>query len=273
MKTKDIQIFNNEEFGEVRVKGTPDNPWFCLADICRALGISNSRNVKSRLDEGDVRQMDTPTKNQYGAEVIQQLTYINESGLYEVIIRSDSEKAKPFRKWVTSEVLPSIRKHGVYTADPALQQTLDRLRTKEVAMEAMLEGVPLYTADELRMDVGLASGHEVLLLLKWFQVLEEEDYGWEVNEVYVPSKLITFKTSIQRRRGKDRLTRTPLFTDRGRLLVRYIAEQFLATLKGIVDITYDFKFGIFPTISTPLCQRAAHLAEKKAQNTVVVNNN
>ncbi len=267
MKTKDIQIFNSEEFGEIRTAGTPEEPLFCAVDVARALGYANP--AKAIIDHcKGVTVLETPTKGG-----IQQLKFIKEMEVYRLTLKSKAPRAEAFQDWVCGEVLPSIRKHGVYTADPALQQTLDRLRTKEVAMEAMLEGVPLYTADELRMDVGLASGHEVLLLLKWFQVLEEEDYGWEVNEVYVPSKLITFKTSIQRRRGKDRLTRTPLFTDRGRLLVRYIAEQFLATLKGIVDITYDFKFGIFPTISTPLCQRAAHLAEKKAQNTVVVNNN
>lgn len=106
-----IQIFENEQFGKVRIAMNESNePLFCLADVCSVIGIANARNVKSRLEEDDVHQMDTI--DSLGRN--QQVTFITESGLYDVIIRSDSEKAKPFRKWVTGEVLPSIRKHGAY---------------------------------------------------------------------------------------------------------------------------------------------------------------
>ena len=107
-----IHIFSNPQFGEIRTAGTADNPMFCLADVCSAIGIANARNVKTRLDEDDVRLVDT-TDNLGRA---QQVTFVTESGLYDVIIRSDSESAKPFRKWVTGEVLPSIRKTGGYIA-------------------------------------------------------------------------------------------------------------------------------------------------------------
>lgn len=109
----EIQIFNNPQFGEIRATSNENNePLFCLADLCAALGISNHRNVKARLDEDDVRLMDT-TDN---LGRTQQTIFVTESGMYDVILRSDSEKAKPFRKWVTSEVLPSIRKTGGYIA-------------------------------------------------------------------------------------------------------------------------------------------------------------
>lgn len=80
-----------------------------LADVCKVLEINNPRNVSSRLDQDEkgVRQMDTLGGNQ-------KVTIINESGLYAVILRSDKPQAKPFRKWVTSEVLPAIRKTGGY---------------------------------------------------------------------------------------------------------------------------------------------------------------
>lgn len=107
-----IEIFKNESFGEVRVTGTSDEPLFCLADVCHAIGIANPRNVKNRIDEDDVHLIDTLTDGG-----IQKVTYVTESGLYDVIIRSDSERAKPFRKWVTSVVLPSIRKTGHYIAN------------------------------------------------------------------------------------------------------------------------------------------------------------
>lgn len=108
----DIQIFSNPQFGEIRTLADEANePLFCLADLCTALGISNHRNVKARLDEDDVRLMDT-TDN---LGRTQQVIFVTESGMYDVILRSDAEKAKPFRKWVTSEVLPTIRKTGSYS--------------------------------------------------------------------------------------------------------------------------------------------------------------
>ena len=106
----EIQLFKIDRFGEVRVSGTSEEPLFCLADVCKAIGIANPRNVKDRLEEDDVRQVDTI--DNLGRT--QQVNYVTESGMYDVIIRSDSENAKPFRKWVTSEVLPSIRKSGGY---------------------------------------------------------------------------------------------------------------------------------------------------------------
>lgn len=108
---KDLAIFQNEVFGQIRVAGTSEEPLFCLADVCRAIGIENARNVRSRLDEEDVRLVDTLTE---GGN--QKINFITEPGLYDVIIRSDSDKAKPFRKWVTSVVLPSIRKTGSYSS-------------------------------------------------------------------------------------------------------------------------------------------------------------
>lgn len=107
----DIQIFSNPQFGEIRTLADEANePLFCLVDLCAALGISNHRNVKARLDEDDVRLMDTI--DNLGRT--QQVIFVTESGMYDVILRSDAEKAKPFRKWVTSEVLPTIRKTGGY---------------------------------------------------------------------------------------------------------------------------------------------------------------
>ena len=117
----DVKLFNSSEFGEMRTCCDPNtgDVWFNLNDICRALEIANSRNVKSRLDE-DVCLTDTLGTN--GGT--QKETFVNESGLYEVILRSDSPKAKPFRKWVCSEVLPSIRKHGAYMTTQTIEEVL-----------------------------------------------------------------------------------------------------------------------------------------------------
>lgn len=91
----DIQIFKNEKFGEVRVTmNAQGEPMFCLADICVALGISNHRNVKARLDEDDVRLMDA-TDN---LGRTQQVIYVTESGMYDAILRSDAEN--PTLDWL-----------------------------------------------------------------------------------------------------------------------------------------------------------------------------
>ena len=110
-----IQIFNNPQFGSVRTIGTPEEPWFCATDVCKALGYANGRKATAdHVDEGDVTKRDTPTTNQFGSEVVIQMTYVNESGLYALIFGSKLPSAKAFKKWVTSEILPSIRKTGQY---------------------------------------------------------------------------------------------------------------------------------------------------------------
>ncbi len=108
----DLQIFNYES-NEVRTIMRDGEPWFVLKDVCRVLGISDHKVVSRRLDKDEVCQ--TPLIDTLGRQ--QETTVINESGLYTVILRSDKPEAKPFRKWVTSEVLPAIRKTGTYSTN------------------------------------------------------------------------------------------------------------------------------------------------------------
>ena len=118
----EIQIFKSEQFGEIRTAGTADEPMFCAADICRALGYNNGRDAIARhCDEGDVAKHDTPTTSG-----VQTMTYVNESGLYALIFGSKLSTAKQFKKWVTSEVLPTIRKTGSYN--------IQQMNRKELAM-------------------------------------------------------------------------------------------------------------------------------------------
>lgn len=117
----DIQVFNSEQFGEIRTAGTAQEPIFCAADICRALGYNNGRDAISRhCDEGDVVKHDTPTTSG-----VQTMTFVNESGLYSLIFGSKLESAKQFKKWVTSDVLPSIRKHGMYATEATVENMLN----------------------------------------------------------------------------------------------------------------------------------------------------
>lgn len=109
----EIKIFKSPQFGDIRTAGTADEPMFCLADICKVLDLQTNK-VKNRLNERGVHSIPTPTKNQYNAEVVIDMLYVNEQNLYKVIMRSDKPQAEPFQDWVCGEVLPSIRKTGGY---------------------------------------------------------------------------------------------------------------------------------------------------------------
>lgn len=106
----DVSIFKNESFGEVRVAGTSEQPEFCLLDVCKVLDLDSSQVMK-RLDDGVVTIH--PITDSMGRE--RQANFVNEDGLYDVILDSRKPQAKAFRKWITSEVLPSIRKTGNYS--------------------------------------------------------------------------------------------------------------------------------------------------------------
>lgn len=106
-----IQVFNSPQFGEIRTAGTSEEPLFCLSDVCSVLGLRQG-DVKQRLDDGVVSTQ--PIIDALGRE--QQANFVNEDGLYDVILDSRKPQAKAFRKWVTSEVLPAIRKTGGYLA-------------------------------------------------------------------------------------------------------------------------------------------------------------
>lgn len=114
-----LQIFNNEEFGEVRTITKDNEPMFCLADICKALEISNVGNVKQRLSEKGIHTADTLTKGG-----MQKMTFISEANLYKTIFQSRKESAERFTDWVTSEVLPSIRKTGSYQKQLSPQEMM-----------------------------------------------------------------------------------------------------------------------------------------------------
>lgn len=119
-----MQIFKYEN-NDVRTVEMNGEPWFVLKDVCGVLGLSNHKVTAQRLDRDEVSQ--TYLTDSIGRN--QETTVINESGLYSVILRSDKPEAKPFRKLVTSEVLPSIRKNGGYIAGQE-QMTPEELMAK-----------------------------------------------------------------------------------------------------------------------------------------------
>ncbi len=118
--TNELEIFKNDEFGEVRTLTIDGEPWFVGKDIATALGYKNTRQAISTnvdIEDKGVHSVDTPSGKQ-------NMSIINESGLYALIFGSKLESANRFKHWVTSEVLPSIRKHGAYMTNEVIERTL-----------------------------------------------------------------------------------------------------------------------------------------------------
>ena len=114
----ELQIFNYNG-NEVRTIQKDGEPWWVLKDVCNVLDLSDTNKTAERLDVDELTRIKFVAGGQN-----REMLCINESGLYNVILRSDKPEAKPFRKWVTSEVLPSIRKHGAYMTPQKIEEAL-----------------------------------------------------------------------------------------------------------------------------------------------------
>ena len=118
---KNLQIFSKENLGSVRTILVDGEVWFCIKDICDILELTNPTAVAQRLDEDERAKFNLGRQGE--------TNFTNESGLYALIVRSDKKEAKPFRKWITSEVIPAIRKTGMY-ANQKLLLTPSEMRLK-----------------------------------------------------------------------------------------------------------------------------------------------
>lgn len=132
--TNAVEVFNNEEFGSVRTTMINGEPWFVAVDVCKALEIKNSRDAMTRLDddEKDVALTDTLG----GAQTS---TVVNESGLYALVLGSRKPEAKAFKRWITHDVIPSIRKHGAYITPQKLYECLQDPRAMANILTALAD--------------------------------------------------------------------------------------------------------------------------------------
>ena len=125
--TNKLEVFTNDEFGSVRTLTIDGEPWFVGKDVASILGYKNgNRDICHHIDEDDRQMIDRKTQYQIGIELGQRGGWlINESGLYSLVLSSKLPSAKKFKRWITSEVIPSIRKHGVYMTDNLLDAVID----------------------------------------------------------------------------------------------------------------------------------------------------
>lgn len=104
-----IQIFEHQQFGEIRSQSIKNEPWFCASDVCSSLNLPKPEAALRGLDDDEKLMLKIFASGQN-----RDMLFVNESGLYNLIFRSNKPEAKAFRKWVTSEVLPTIRRTGGY---------------------------------------------------------------------------------------------------------------------------------------------------------------
>lgn len=142
----DLQIFSNPEFGRVRTVELDGQPWLVGKDVAEALGYKNTKDALERhIDDEDKRQNDgVVIHDSIGRE--QHPVIINESGLYSLILSSKMPKAKAFKHWVTSEVLPAIRRDGVYQSVKA-QQHIEQLEATNERLTAAIQAVSTAKAE------------------------------------------------------------------------------------------------------------------------------
>ncbi len=248
----ELKIFENAEFGQVRTVTIEGEIWFVGKDVATALGYVNSRKaLADHVHEEDkgVTKCDT-----LGGR--QELSIINESGLYALILSSKLDSAKRFKHWVTSEVLPAIRKHGMYAVDEllenpdiaikaftalkeerdknkALQKDIQRMKPKEVfadAVSASHTSILIGDLAKLLKQNGYETGQKRL-----FEQLRQEGYlikgGSSRNmptQISMDMNLFEVKeTSITNPDGSVRVTKTTKVTGKGQqyFINRYLGER------------------------------------------------
>lgn len=202
---KDIQIFNNEQFGQVRVITKDGEPWFVGKDVAEILGYKDTDYaIRAHVDEEDklIRGFTGSGQNR-------NMICINESGLYSLILSSKLPGAKQFKKWVTSDVLPSIRKHGMYATDELInnpdlliaaatkikEERQARLEAEKLR-DKLIHQNKLYTTSEIAKELGLKSANKLNQLLAEKKIQYKQNKTWLLYSKYADCGYVSIKQDI-----------------------------------------------------------------------------
>ena len=176
METKSIQVFNNTEFGEIRSMTINGEPYFVGKDVAAALGYTNTRKALADHVDNEDKKDGVTIRDSIGRD--QKPIVINESGMYSLILSSKLEGAKRFKRWVTSEILPSIRKTGAYATDSAAAEYKAReLRIKEMNAQARLINAETRRLTVLQKGKGLSQVAVDTLAVKAVERVTGKDLG------------------------------------------------------------------------------------------------
>ena len=242
----EMQIFKNQEFGTIRtISNEQGEALFCAKDVCDALGYKQTHKaVERHVDKGDGMKRPTPT-----ASGIQTMLYINESGLYALILSSKLESARRFKHWVTSEVLPSIRKQGGYiVARPhesdevilaralqIMQATLQR-RDEQIAQlkpradyaDHVLDSISCFTVTQIGKELNM-TGHDLNRLLCEMRIQYVQSGQYLLYADYARQGLAKNRSFEYHTPDGELKTKTYLvWTERGRDFIHRLINKNLA---------------------------------------------
>lgn len=245
------KVYSSEEFGDIRTVIIENEPFFCMVDICKALEISNVSQAKTRLNQDGV--ISNEVIDSIGRT--QNANFVNESNMYKLIFQSRKESAERFTDWVTSEVLPSIRKHGVYAVDELLdnpeiaikaftalkeereknkllQSDNERMKPKEIFADAVATShtsILIGDLAKLLKQNGVETGQK--RLFEWLRengyLIKRKGADWNMpTQKAMKLGIIEIKEStVNNPDGSIRINRTPKVTGKGQ---QYFINKFLA---------------------------------------------
>ncbi|WP_314293271.1 phage antirepressor [Leptotrichia massiliensis] len=251
----ELTVFENEKFGKVRVVTENEKPYFNLNDVCEILGLKNPRQVKTRLKEDGVRLMDII--DNLGR--VQKNNFIDESNLYKCIFQSDKPEAEAITEWVTGEVLPTIRKTGMYITDNVwdtiindpeklgevlinygkvkkekeLLEEENQIQKQLIAeykpikeyLDTILSSEDTMTTTQIAADYGF-SAYELNKTLNEQRVVRKVGGQWilyieHMNKGYTKSETMT----VKKKDGTDKVVANTKWTQKGRLFIHNLLEN------------------------------------------------
>lgn len=239
-----VQVFNFEG-KNIRTIIIDNQPWFVGKDICDVLSIKNITQAMNRLDEDERSMFNIGRQGE--------VNIVNESGLYSLILRSDKVEAKLFRKWVTSEILPSIRRHGAYITEDVMAKTLNdpdyiiglikamseakqelniknqiigELRPKADYMDRILKSKSLVTITQIAKDYGM-SGKELNRMLHEYKIQYKQSEQWFLYEKYQNKGYTHSETIvIEDVPGLDKVVMNTKWTQKGRVFLYGVLKHY-----------------------------------------------
>ena len=134
-----MQVFDSERFGQVRAVVKDGEPWFVAVDVCRILEIRNNRDAISRLDDDEKAAVGLTDTSSNGVIQTRDMTIVNEPGLYTLVLGSRKPEAKAFKRWITHEVIPSLRKHGAYVVGQDNMDESELIAKALIAAKSVLD--------------------------------------------------------------------------------------------------------------------------------------